>query len=169
MLDTLAVGAELLGRLAAQVIHAIACLRKLARDGQVALLLHGGVGRLLLCDGVCRAAGFGQCDIEGIERIVGLLERRQRFRAAVATLPQLGTKALELQGTGHSNPHRHQGDHNKHNINSRHAFRPTNPIEHQQKPRSILPRHTHWALGSFLGASSFRIFHNAARRFPAHL
>ena len=107
MLDALAVSAELLSRLAAQVIHAVARLRKLTRNGQVALLLHGSVGRLLLRDGVCRAAGFGQRDIEGIERIVDLLKRRQRFRAAVTTLPQLGTQALKLQRTDHSDSHRH--------------------------------------------------------------
>ena len=146
MLDAFAVGAKLLGRLAAQVIHTVAGLRELARNGQVALLLYGGVGRLLLRDGICRAAGFGQRDVQGVERAVGLLERYQRFRATVATLPQLGTQALELEGASHSNPHRHQGDHNKHNINSRHKLRPTNPIEHQSKPRSILPRHTHGSL-----------------------
>ena len=142
VLDALAVGTELLGRLAAQVIHTVASLRELTRDGQVALLLHGRIGCLLLRDGICRAAGFGQSDVQGIERVVGLLECRQRFRTTVATLPQLGTQALELEGASHSNPHRHQGDHNKHNINSRHKLRPTNPIEHQSKPRSILPRHT---------------------------
>ena len=148
MLDALAVGAELLGRLAAQIVHAIACLRKLARNGQVALLLYRGVGRLLLRDGVCRAPGFGQRDVEGIERIVGPLQRRQRLRAAVAAFPQLGTKALKLQGTGHSNPHRHQGDHNKHNINSRHAFRPTNPIEHQSKTAiNLTPPHAQGTRG----------------------
>ena len=146
MLDAFAVGAKLLGRLAAQVIHTVAGLRELARNGQVALLLYGGVGRLLLRDGICRAAGFGQRDVQGVERAVGLLERCQRFRATVATLPQLGTQALELEGASHSNPHRHQGDHDKHNINSRHKLRPTNPIEHQSKPRSILPRHTHGSL-----------------------
>ena len=133
MLDALAVGAELLGRLAAQIIHAIAGLRKLASDGQVALLLHGGVGRLLLRDSICRAPGFGQRDVEGIERIVCLLECRQRLRAVAAALPQLGTKTFKLQGASHSNPHRHQSDHNKCNINSRHRLRPTNPIEHQSK------------------------------------
>ena len=169
MLDALAVGAELLGRLAAQVIHPVTSLRKLACDGQVTLLLHGRIGRLLLRDDIGRAAGFGQRDVQGIERAVGLLERRERFRATVATLPQLGTQALELEGASHSNPHRHQGDHNKHSINSRHKLRPTNSIGHQSKPRSILPRHTHRAPGPFLGAPLLRIFHNAARRFPAHL
>ena len=169
MLDALAVGAKLLGRLTAQVIHTVASLRELTRDGQVALLLHGGVGRLLLCDGVCRAAGFCQRDVEGIKRAVGLLERRQRLRTAIAALPQLGAKALKLQGTSHGNPHRHQGNHNKRNINSRHRFRPTNPIDYQSKLRSILPRHTHRAPGPFLGAPLLRIFHNAARRLPAHL
>ena len=142
MLDAFAVGAKLLGRLAAQVIHTVAGLRELAHNGQVALLLYGGVGRLLLRDGICRAAGFVQRDVQGVERAVGLLERCQRFRATVATLPQLGTQALELEGASHSNPHRHQGDHNKHNINSRHKLRLTNPIEHQSKPRSILPCQT---------------------------
>ena len=146
MLDALAIGAELLGRLAAQVIHPVTSLRELACDGQVTLLLHGRIGRLLLRDGIGRAAGFGQRDVQGIERVVGLLECCQRFRATVATLPQLGTQALELEGASHSNPHRHQGDHNKHNINSRHKLRPTNPIEHRSKPRSILPRHTHGSL-----------------------
>ena len=169
MLDALAIGAELLGRLAAQVIHPVTSLRELACDGQVTLLLHGRIGRLLLRDGVGRAAGFGQRDVQGIERVVGLLERCQRFRATVATLPQLGTQALELEGASHSNPHRHQGDYNKHNINSRHKLRPTNPIEHQSKPRSILPRHTRRMSGPFLGAPLLRIFHNAARRLPAHL
>ena len=169
VLDTLAVGAELLGRLAAQVIHAVAGLRELTRDGQVALLLYGRIGRLLLRDGICRAAGFCQRDVQGVERVVGLLERGQHLRPAIAALPQLGAKALELQGTSHSNPHRHQGDHNKHDINSRHRLRPTNPIDYQSKPRSILPRHTHRAPGPFLGAPLLRIFHNAARRLPAHL
>ena len=169
MLDALAIGAELLGRLAAQVIHPVTSLRKLTCDGQVTLLLHGRICRLLLRDGIGRAASFGQRDVQGIERVVGLLECCQRFRATVATLPQLGTQALELEGASHSNPHRHQGDRNKHNINSRHKLRPTNPIEHQSKPRSILPRHTHRAPGAFLGASLFRIFHNTARCLPAHL
>ena len=169
VLDALAVGAKLLGRLTAQVIHTVASLRELTRDGQVALLLHGGVGRLLLRDGVCRAAGFCQRDVEGIKRAVGLLERRQRLRTAIAALSQLGTKAFKLQGANHGNSHRHQGNHNKRNINSRHRLRPTNPIDHQSKPRSILPRHTHRAPGPFLGASLFRIFHNATRRLPAHL
>ena len=169
VLDALAVGTELLGRLAAQVIHPVTSLRKLTCDGQVTLLLHGRICRLLLRDDIGRAASFGQRDVQGIERVVGLLECCQRFRATVATLPQLGTQALELEGASHSNPHRHQGDHNKHNINSRHKLRPTNPIEHQSKPRSILPRHTHRAPGPFLGAPLLRIFHNAARRFPAHL
>ena len=146
LLDALAVGAELLGRLAAQVIHTVTSLRELACDGQVTLLLHSRIGRLLLRDGLGRAAGFSQRDVQGIERVVRLLECCQRFRATVATLPQLGTQALELDGASHSNPHRHQGDHNKHNINSRHKLRPTNPIEHQSKPRSILPRHTHGSL-----------------------
>ena len=145
MLDTLAVGTELLGRLAAQVIHTVASLRELARNGQVTLLPYGRIGCLLLCDGICRAAGFGQRDIEGVERVVGLLERSQHLCPAITALPQLGAKALELQGTSHSNPHRHQGDHNKHDINSRHSLRPTNPIDHQSKPRSILPCHTHRA------------------------
>ena len=169
VLDALAVGTELLGRLAAQVIHPVTSLRKLTCDGQVTLLLHGRICRLLLRDGIGRAASFGQRDVQGIERVVGLLECCQRFRATVATLPQFGTQALELEGASHSNPHRHQGDHNKHNINSRHKLRPTNPIEHQSKPRSILPRHTHRVPGPFLGAPLLRIFHNAARRFPAHL
>ena len=169
MLDAFAVGAELLGRLAAQVIHTVTSLRELTRDGQVALLLHGRIGCLLLRDGICRAAGFGQRDVEGVERVVGLLERSQHLCPAIAALPQLGAKALELQGTSHSNPHRHQGDHNKHDINSRHSLRPTNPIDHQSKPRSILPRHAHWAPGPFFGAPLLRIFHNAARRLPAHL
>ena len=133
VLDAFAVGAKLLGRLAAQVVHAVAGLRELTRDGQVALLLHGRIGRLLLRDGVCGASGFGQRDVEGIECTVGLLERRERLGVAVATLPQLGTKTFKLQGASHSNPHRHQGNHNKHNINSRHKLRPTNPIEHQSK------------------------------------
>ena len=145
MLDALAVGAELLGRLAAQVIHTVASLRELTRDGQVALLLYGGVGRLLLRDGVCRAAGFCQRDVQGVERVVGLLERRERLRVVAATLSQLGTKAFKLQGANHSNSHRHQGNHNKRNINSRHRLRPTNPIDYQSKPQSILPRHTHRA------------------------
>ena len=145
MLDTLAVGAKLLGCLAAQVIHTVAGLRELTRDGQVALLLYGRIGRLLLRDGICRAAGFGQSDVQGVERIVGLLERSQHLCPAIAALLQLGTKALKLQGTSHSNPHRHQGNHNKHDINSRHRLRPTNSIDHQSKPRSILPRHTHRA------------------------
>ena len=97
MLDALAIGAELLGRLTAQVIHPVTSLRELACDGQVTLLLHGRIGRLLLRDGIGRAACFGQRDVQGIERVVGLLECCQRFRATVATLPQLGTKALELQ------------------------------------------------------------------------
>ena len=146
VLDALAVGAELLGRLATQVIHALAGLRELTRDGQVALLLHGGIGCLLLRDGICRTAGFCQRDVEGVERVVGLLERSQHLCPAIAALPQLGAKALKLQGTSHSNPHRHQGDHNKHDINSRHRLRPTNLIDYQSKPRSILPRHTHRAL-----------------------
>lgn len=146
VLDALAVGTELLGRLAAQVIHPVTSLRKLTCDGQVTLLLHGRICRLLLRDGIGRAVSFGQRDVQGIERVVGLLECCQRFRATVATLPQLGTQALELEGASHSNPHRHQGDRNKHNINSRHKLRPTNPIEHQSKPRSILPRHTHGSL-----------------------
>ena len=146
MLDALAIGAELLGGLAAQIIHPVTGLRKLTCDGQVTLLLHGRICRLLLRDDIGRAASFGQRDVQGIERVVGLLECCQRFRATVATLPQLGTQALELEGASHSNPHRHQGDHNKHNINSRHKLRPTNPIEHQSKPRSILPRHTHGSL-----------------------
>ena len=107
MLDAFAVGAKLLGRLAAQVVHAVAGLRELTRDGQVALLLHGRIGRLLLRDGVCRAAGFCQRHIKGVECIVGLLKCRQRLRALVATFPQLGTKTLKLQGASHSNPHRH--------------------------------------------------------------
>ncbi len=107
MLDALAIGAELLGRLAAQVIHPVTSLRELACDGQVTLLLHGRIGRLLLRDGIGRAAGFGQRDVQGIERVVGLLECCQRFRATVATLPQLGTQALELEGASHSNPHHH--------------------------------------------------------------
>ena len=94
VLDALAVGTELLGRLAAQVIHTVASLRELTRDGQVALLLHGGVGRLLLRDGICRAAGFCQRDVEGIERAIGLLERGQHLCPAIAALPQLGTKAF---------------------------------------------------------------------------
>ena len=169
VLDALAVGTELLGRLAAQVIHPVTSLRKLTCDGQVTLLLHGRICRLLLRDGIGRAASFGQRDVQGIERVVSLLECCQRFRATVATLPQLGTQALELEGASRSNPHRHQSDHNKHNINSRHKLRPTNPIEHQSKPRSILPRHTHRAPNPFLGAPLLRIFHNAARRLPAHL
>ena len=169
MLDALAVGAKLLGRLTAQVVHTVASLRELARNGQVALLLYGGVGRLLLRDGVCRAAGFCQRHIKGVECIVGLFKCRQRLRATVATLPQLDTQALELEGASRSDPHRHQSNHNKCNINCRHKLRPTNPIEHQSKPRSILPRHTHRAPGPFLGAPLLRIFHNAARRFPAHL
>ena len=107
VLDALAVGAELLSRLTAQVIHTVASLRELTRDGQVTLLLHGGVGRLLLRDGVCRASGFCQRDVEGIERAGGLLERRERLRVVAATLAQLGTKALKLQGADHSNSHRH--------------------------------------------------------------
>ena len=145
MLDALAVGTELLGRLAAQVIHTVASLRELTRDGQVTLLLYGRIGRLLLRDGICRAAGFCQRDVEGVERVVGLLERSQHLCPVIATLLQLGTKALKLQGTSHSNPHRHQSNHNKHDINSRHRLRPTNSIDHQSKPRSILPRHTHRA------------------------
>ena len=169
MLDALAVGAKLLGRLTAQVIHPVTSLRELACDGQVTLLLHGRIGRLLLRDGIGRAACFGQRDVQGIERVVGLLERSQHLRPAITALPQLGAKALELQGTSHGNPHRHQGDHNKHDINSRHSLRPTNLIDHQSKPRSILPRHTHRAPGPFLGASLLRIFHNATRCLPAHL
>ena len=169
VLDALAVGAQLLGRLTTQVVHAVAGLRELARDGQVALLLYGGVGRLLLRDGVCRATGFCQRHIKGVECIVGLFKCRQRLRALVATFPQLGTKAFKLQGANHSNSHRHQGNHNKRNINSRHRLRPTNPTDYQSKPRSILPRHTHRVPGPFLGAPLLRIFHNAARRLPAHL
>ena len=58
MLDALAIGAELLGGLAAQIIHPVTSLRELACDGQVTLLLHGRIGRLLLRDGIGRAAGF---------------------------------------------------------------------------------------------------------------
>ena len=169
VLDALAVGTELLGRLAAQVIHPVTSLRKLACDVQVTLLLHGRICRLLLRDGIGRAAGFCQRDVQGIERVVGLLECRQRLRTAIAALSQLGAKALELQGASHSHSYRYQGDHDQHNINSRHRLRPTNPIDHQTKPRSILPRHTHRAPGPFLGAPLLRIFHNAARRLPAHL
>ena len=167
--DAFAVSAQLLGRLATQVVHAVAGLRELARNGQVALLLHSRIGCLLLRDGVCCAAGFGQRDVQGVEHVVGLFERSQHLCPVIAALPQLGAKALKLQGTSHSNPHRHQGDHNKHDINSRHRLRPINSIEHQSKPRSILPRHTHRAPGPFLGAPLLRIFHNAARRLPAHL
>ena len=71
------------------------------------MLLHGRIGRLLLRDGVCRAAGFCQRDVEGIERAVGLLERRERLRFVAATLSQLGTQAFKLQGANHSNSHRH--------------------------------------------------------------
>ncbi len=71
---------------------------------QVTLLLHGRIGRLLLRDGIGRAAGFGQRDVQGIERVVGLLECCQRFRATVATLPQLGTQALELEAQATATP-----------------------------------------------------------------
>lgn len=104
VLDALAVGTELLGRLAAQVIHPVTSLRKLTCDGQVTLLLHGRICRLLLRDGIGRAASFGQRDVQGIERVVGLLECCQRFRATVATLPQFGTQALELEAQATATP-----------------------------------------------------------------